>query len=59
MNNHIKNTFRNVITLTLFITGAAGFQGCEKLLEQENVSQLSSDNLLTTEQGLETVMADS
>jgi len=46
------------MTLILLAMAAAVFQGCEKLLDVDNNSQLSSDNLLSSAQGLETVMAD-
>ncbi|MFC6100228.1 RagB/SusD family nutrient uptake outer membrane protein [Olivibacter domesticus] len=54
----IKTTIRNFATLTMFAMVSIAFQGCEKLLDEENKSQLSSDNLLSSVQGLETVMAD-
>lgn len=34
------------------------FQSCESILEEENISQLQADNLLTTRLGLESVIAD-
>jgi len=58
MEKKIKTAMRNFVTLILFATVALAFQSCEKLLDEENISQLSSDNLLSSVQGIETVMAD-
>jgi len=46
------------MALTLLVMLTLTFQACEKLLEVDNNSQLSSDNLLSSVAGLETVMAD-
>lgn len=58
MKKNIKITLRNFTRFILLLMVTMAFQGCEKLLDEENRSQLSSDNLLNSVQGIETVMAD-
>ncbi len=58
MKKHKKHTLNRLFATTFIGLAAVGFSSCEKILEQENMSQLSSDNLLSSEQGIETVMAD-
>ena len=53
MNYKIKTTLVVQLMTIMFL-----FQGCENILEEENISQLQADNLLTTQLGLESVIAD-
>jgi len=47
-----------IITLSIYISGLLMALGCESILEEENKSQLSPDNLLTSELGITTVIAN-
>lgn len=58
MIKHINLTIRNILVATSCMLVTLVFQACEKILDEENISQLSSDNLLNSVQGMETVMAD-
>jgi hypothetical protein len=53
MKKYIKTIF-----LSICISGLFMALGCESILEEENKSQLSPDNLLTSELGITTVIAN-
>ncbi len=53
----MKN-FRKIILLVQILAITLSLTGCEDILEEENISQLQADNLLSTELGIKSVIAD-
>jgi len=56
-NKNMKTLSKITISL-IFFTGVFLLTGCESMLEESVKSEYAEDNLLSTKQGLETVLAD-